>query len=65
MTRIKIYKDSSEDTWGYNILNEEEDSVLMGDGYESPDSIVKDLTELRDHLSDAINNIPELHNSES
>lgn len=65
MTRIKIYKDGSGTTWGYDLLDGEENNVMTGDGYENPDEIIKDLTELRDHLSNAISNIPELHNSGS
>ena len=58
MARIKISKDGSGTTWGYELLDSDGISVMESDGYESVEEIIKDLTSLNQHLTDALNNVP-------
>ena len=55
-SKIVIEIDGSNETYGYELYNDQE-CVLMGDGYKSPEEIIKELNILKDALSSGLKNI--------
>ena len=54
---LKIEKDASGVTYKYNLLNEKDETVIMSDDYESPEALIKDLTDLNEALTGGLKNI--------
>lgn len=49
---LKIEKDASGITFGYEIIKKENGSVVIqGDGYETLESVITDLSELNEAFS--------------
>lgn len=56
MARLHVHKDASDVTWGYELYDEENNCIFSGDGYESSDVLVKDLSSLGHTIVSAIDN---------
>ncbi len=56
---IDIYRDSSGITFGYTLKDENGD-ILSGDGYETVDSLINDLKNLKESLEKGLKNVEEL-----
>jgi len=41
---LKIFLDCSGKTFEYNLINDDGEVMLMGDGYESADEIIEELS---------------------
>ncbi len=57
--KLKIFKDGTNVTYGYNLDSEDENVgiIMTSDGYESSDAIIADLKSLSKALTAGLKNI--------
>jgi len=55
--KIVIQLDGSGKTYAYSVINENGETIAVGDGYETPNEVLDDLIEFSDLLSKSLNNV--------